>query len=762
VTVKYSDSGVYTATLTVDDGDFEDTDSVRITVIPVSVDNTPPKAIIQAPLPGVYNLSQAIAFEGSGFDYDDDPLTGKWNFGDGTTSTRSVTTHKYNTEGPQYIRWTVSDRDSNNTARTVIYIGENSGPEQNRRPNADLNVSKTNVTVNEKIRFSAADSDDPDDDPLFFDWDFDLSDGLDTDSTEEILTWSYNETGDYRVTLQVTDDKTGGWDIAETTINVRNRPNEAPEANAGNDAEVQLGVPLSFRGTATDPDDDNITSYTWDFGDGDTWQSDTNGQTNHTYTEPGTFTATFSVEDERGATDSDSRRVTVHPPPDMPPVANAGEDMTVMVGNRVDFDGRGTDDFGIAKYEWDYQSDNVWDSESTHSGDGYHTYDTPGIYTAILRVTDKPRPGVSGPGQTDEDSVIVNVQPNQKPEAKIGFTTLFVQTGESVRYKSDSTDPEGARLSYAWDLDGDGQVDSNAANPSYTYRRGGSYQVTLTVTDDFGQTDTDQVTMEVTQSHSVSLDVASPIRDLDPGEFHEFRATVSNDGTGDDQFRITLTGKNSNWATVDKSLIELNATEKITLTIRVTAPNSALATNDALITVTATSNYGSASDADDIEVGIKQSFALRAEIGQNTITIKAGENKEGFATITVTNDGNGIDTVRVSMSGDITGYLRTTPTKVDLQPGETKTFSLSINVVETAPDGRFSGTIVVDSTKSPVKKQLEFEVVIEKEPDKGIDLGGYYLYILVGAAVAIAVVAYFAASSSKKKRPGNSKKAVKG
>jgi PKD repeat protein len=764
VTVKYKDSGVYTVTLTVDDGDFEDTDTCRITVLPTSVDNTPPKAIIRAPLPGFYNLSQAISFNGDGYDYDGDPLTGKWDFGDGTTSNRPETTHSYSDEGAKYIRWTVSDRDSNNTARTVIYIGESPAPEENRRPEADLNASDTEVTVGEEIRFSAEDSSDPDDDELNFEWDFDLSDGLDTDSTEEVVLWSYNETGEYQVTLQVRDDQRGGIDIAMETITVTERPNDDPEVNAGNDAEVQVGVPLSFRGTATDPDGDNITLYMWDFGDGSTWESDENGRTNHTYREPGTYTATFSAEDERGATGSDTRMITVNPPPDMPPVAKAGEDISAMEGDTVFFQGRGTDDFGIAKYEWDFNSDNVWDFESPTSGDATFIYNTPGIYTAILRVTDSPRPGVSGPGQTDEDSVIVTIGENQRPEAKIVVTTLFVQTGELVRFKSDSTDPEGARLTYAWDLDGDGQVDSNAANPSWTYKRGGSYQVTLTVTDDFGQSDTDQVNMEVTQTHSVTLDIASALRDLDPGESHDFRATISNDGNGDDQFRITLTGKNSNWATVDTSLVDLSATEKLTVTIRVTAPSSALSTDDALITVTASSNYGSASDADDIEVGIKQSFALKVEIDTSSITIKQGENKEDFATITVTNEGNGPDTIRVSFSGDITGYLRTATPKVDLAPGETRSISLSITVVETAPDGKFTGSILVASTKSPAKRTLDFEVTIEGETDGDsiFQLDTNTMYILVGVVVVIVVVIYFASSASRKRRPGNSRKATKG
>ncbi|KXK63623.1 PKD domain-containing protein [Micromonospora rosaria] len=55
---------------------------------------------------------------------------------------------------------------------------------------------------------------------------------------------------------------------------------------------------VAFAGTATDPEDDTPFTYAWDFGDGGT--ADTlNAE--HTYTAPGTFTATLTVTDKRGA-----------------------------------------------------------------------------------------------------------------------------------------------------------------------------------------------------------------------------------------------------------------------------------------------------------------------------------------------------------------------------------------------------------------------------------------------------------------------------
>ncbi|MEM9090558.1 MAG: DUF4347 domain-containing protein [Cyanobacteria bacterium P01_F01_bin.53] len=65
---------------------------------------------------------------------------------------------------------------------------------------------------------------------------------------------------------------------------------------------------------------------------------------------------------------------------------------------------------------------------------------------------------------------------------------------------SESNSPNGDSLSYAWDFESDGTIDSTAANPSHTYRTVGKQTATLTVTDDVGGTDTTQVEITLTNS----------------------------------------------------------------------------------------------------------------------------------------------------------------------------------------------------------------------------------------------------------------------
>jgi PKD repeat protein/glucose/arabinose dehydrogenase len=61
---------------------------------------------------------------------------------------------------------------------------------------------------------------------------------------------------------------------------------------------------------------------------------------------------------------------------------------------------------------------------------------------------------------------------------------------------SDSSDSEGAALSYDWDF-GDGTAHSSDANPGHTYGAPGTYTATLTVSDEHGSTASDTVEIVV-------------------------------------------------------------------------------------------------------------------------------------------------------------------------------------------------------------------------------------------------------------------------
>ncbi len=84
--------------------------------------------------------------------------------------------------------------------------------------------------------------------------------------------------------------------------------------------------------------------------------------------------------------------------------------------------------------------------------------------------------------------------PNQDPTARISGSCTDLTCPLSG---GTSTDPDGTITGYAWDF-GDGDTATGVA-PGHTYEEAGTYEVTLTVTDNRGGTDTATLEVEVTE-----------------------------------------------------------------------------------------------------------------------------------------------------------------------------------------------------------------------------------------------------------------------
>ncbi len=76
---------------------------------------------------------------------------------------------------------------------------------ENQPPITSFTYSPENPVVNQTITFNASSSYDPDGKITAYEWDF--GDGNITSTTEEVISHSYSESGSYKVTLTVKDDK---------------------------------------------------------------------------------------------------------------------------------------------------------------------------------------------------------------------------------------------------------------------------------------------------------------------------------------------------------------------------------------------------------------------------------------------------------------------------------------------------------------------------------------------------------------------------
>ncbi|SNS45338.1 Glucose/arabinose dehydrogenase, beta-propeller fold, partial [Streptosporangium subroseum] len=107
----------------------------------------------------------------------------------------------------------------------------------------------------------------------------------------------------------------------------------------------------------------------------------------------------------------------------------------------------------------------------------------------------------SGFGGNNTDSGIYRIdytRGNRAPVAQAKADKTSGPAPLTVNFSSaGSADPDGTPLTYAWDFDGNGSVDSTEANPSRTYTVAGNFSAVLTVKDAGGKTATANVPIVV-------------------------------------------------------------------------------------------------------------------------------------------------------------------------------------------------------------------------------------------------------------------------
>jgi len=158
--------------------------------------------------------------------------------------------------------------------------------------------------------------------------------------------------------------------------------NQAPIARVSvNTQSGYVPLPVSFDGSASSDADGSISSYSWNFGDG---QTSTGAMTVHTFRTAGTYTVRLTVRDNYGATGTATKTVTVIA--NQAPTASISTNVVSGIAPlAVSFDGGASQDTdgSIATYAWIFGDGGVASGRTAS-----HTFTTAGTYSVTLRVTD--------------------------------------------------------------------------------------------------------------------------------------------------------------------------------------------------------------------------------------------------------------------------------------------------------------------------------------------------------------------------------------
>jgi PKD repeat protein len=205
VTVNAPDAGVYTLTGTADSTSSSAADSAPATLTIVITNHAP---VADAGVGQIVDEGTAVSFNGTASDPDNDSFSILWNFGDGGAATGSLTpSHAFGDNGVYNVTLTVTDTGSLASTDNVLITVNNVAPNVNAG-------SDFTGHLNAAIQFNGSFTDPGTLDTHTIVWDF--GDGT-TASGSLIPNHSYTASGEYTVTLTVTDDDGG---VSSDTLKV--------------------------------------------------------------------------------------------------------------------------------------------------------------------------------------------------------------------------------------------------------------------------------------------------------------------------------------------------------------------------------------------------------------------------------------------------------------------------------------------------------------------------------------------------------------
>jgi hypothetical protein len=314
------------------------------------------------------------------------------------------------TNGPGYYRFCSMAYDNVSNHETLKLLNRTNNTEcfyGNNLPNSSTIISPSNgangVGITTDLRWSGSDSDS--NDTLTYDVYFGTSNPphkvASNQSSESYDTGTMSYITTYYWQIVTWDDhgaSTPGsiWSFTTMTGGGGGGPppplppsNAAPNADANGPYSGYIDISILFDGSdSTDPDG-SIVGYRWDFENDGTYDTSwlSTSTTTHIYIDVGTYTTKLEVKDNYGLTDTDTATVTVNESSRelYTPVSDANGPYVKLTFQNIIFDGSGSYDTDgtIENYTW-----NFGDETTGYGIEPVHSYNTSGIFTITLTVTD--------------------------------------------------------------------------------------------------------------------------------------------------------------------------------------------------------------------------------------------------------------------------------------------------------------------------------------------------------------------------------------
>lgn len=365
----------------------------------------------------------------------------QWDFGDGNTSTLQNPMHTYAAAGSYTVQLVVrNDTCEHVTRRQVDVIAEV----------ADFVASDTVICKGSIVTFQTRNVNTAN--IASHTWSF--GDGV-------VRMWGdridhiYTASGNYTVRL-VIRDRNGCSDTLTRPLYIRVN---GPEANFSSAVPgACLDTAVVFNDASTSDGIHPITTWIWDFGDGDR-DTLTGPPFRHSYANPGHYAVKLIVVDNIGCTDSITRPNTVII--SQPQAAFHAPDTVTCVNKSIRFLNSSSGP-GLT-HIWDFG-----DGQSSVQNSPLHAYSAEGVYTISLAIKD-----MYGCTDTLTRPLYITVR---NPVAQFSMSDSVSSCPPLV---VNFTNQSQHFISHEWDF-GDG-TRSSLQNPLHFYTYPGTYRAKLTV-----------------------------------------------------------------------------------------------------------------------------------------------------------------------------------------------------------------------------------------------------------------------------------------
>ena len=458
--------------------------------------NNPPTA--NAGIDITITVGETASFDGSASN-DVDGNIASYNWSNGQTGITA--SQVYATAGTYNVSLTVTDNEgATNTDTLVVTVNEIQTP---------LNVTATSICYDNAANHAT---------PTIYLWDSLPEDAVanlawpgevmtetgdyycyDTQNTMASMKAIFNSNGagqtqDLLMTTPNACFKEGTWvSLTSCGFTVTGNQNIAPTANAGNDVTITTGETITFDASGSNDLDGTIASYNW-----------SNGlvgvNPTQTYDTAGVFNVSLTVIDNEGATSTDTLTITVNEAPT--PIS--------LSATHICYDN--VQNHAVPTiYLWnsipeDTVTNLAWPGEAMTATGDYYCYNTTNQVASMSTIFSN-----NGAGKTEDLLMIspnscykdgnwvtleacgftVTGPANIAPTAFAGDDTTITE-GESITFDGGgSNDFDGTIVSYSWS---NGLTGISATQ---AFATAGSYEISLTVTDNDGATNTDSLIVTV-------------------------------------------------------------------------------------------------------------------------------------------------------------------------------------------------------------------------------------------------------------------------